>query len=122
MSDSQPEAAATDSEHGGAVSHVVPMKVLVGVWAALLVLTVLTVAAIKVDLGSLNLWIAMAIATLKASLVVLYFMHMRYDRPFNAIVFVTALFFVMLFVSIAMLDSKAYEPELVPGYAPGMAR
>lgn len=122
MSDSYSEAAATGPEHGGSVSHVVPMKVLIGVWAALLVLTILTVAAIKVDLGSLNLWIAMAIATLKASLVVLYFMHMRYDRPFNAIVFVTALLFVMLFVSIAMLDSKAYEPELVPGYAPGMPK
>ena len=44
-----------------------------------------------VDLGGLNLWIAMAIATVKATLVVLYFMHMRYDRPVNAIVFVTAL-------------------------------
>lgn len=122
MSDSYSEAAAAGPEHGESVSHVVPMKVLIAVWAALLVLTILTVAAIKVDLGSLNLWIAMAIATLKASLVVLYFMHMRYDRPFNAIVFVTALLFVMLFVSIAMLDSKAYEPELVPGYAPGMPK
>ena len=122
MSDSYSEAAAAGPEHGGSVSHVVPMKVLIGVWAALLVLTILTVAAINVDLGSLNLWIAMAIATLKASLVVLYFMHMRYDRPFNAIVFVTALLFVMLFVSIALLDSKAYEPEVVPGYAPGMPK
>jgi cytochrome c oxidase subunit IV len=122
MSDAHSEATAVSAGHGDRVAHVVPMKVLIGVWAALLVLTVLTVAAIKVDLGSLNLWIAMAIATLKASLVVLYFMHMRYDRPFNAIVFVTALLFVMLFVSIAMLDSKAYEPELVPGYAPGMPK
>jgi cytochrome c oxidase subunit 4 len=122
MSDAHSEAQAVGAGPGDTVSHVVPMKVLIGVWAALLVLTILTVAAIKVDLGSLNLWIAMAIATLKASLVVLYFMHMRYDRPFNAIVFVTALLFVMLFVSIAMLDSKAYEPELVPGYAPGMPK
>ena len=122
MSDAHPEAQAVSAGHGDAVTHVVSLKVLIGVWAALLVLTVLTVAAIKVDLGSLNLWIAMAIATLKASLVVLYFMHMRYDRPFNAIVFVTALLFVMLFVSIAMLDSKAYEPELVPGYSPGMPK
>ena len=104
------------------VSHVVPMKVLVAVWAALMVLTVVTVAVVKVDLGSLNLWIAMGIATLKGSIVVLYFMHMRYDRPFNAIVFVTALLFVMLFVSIALIDTKAYEPEMVPGYAPGMKK
>jgi cytochrome c oxidase subunit 4 len=122
MTEAQPEALAATAEHGDTVSHVMPMKVLIGVWAALMVLTVLTVAVIKVDLGSLNLWIAMAIATVKASLVVLYFMHMRYDRPFNAIILVTALIFVMLFISIAMLDTKAYEPDMVPGYAPGMPK
>jgi cytochrome c oxidase subunit IV len=122
MSDAHPEPLHDGGEEAGTVSHVVPMPVLAGVWVALMLLTVATVAVVKVDLGSLNLWIAMGIATLKASLVVLYFMHMRYDRPFNAIVFVTALFFVMLFVSIALLDSKAYEPDLVPGYAPGMPK
>jgi len=108
--------------HGSTVGHVVPFRVLAAVWAALLVLTVATVAVTRVDLGGLNLWIAMGIATLKGSIVVLYFMHMRYDRPFNAIIFVTALLFVMLFVSIALIDTKAYEPEMVPGYAPGMKK
>ena len=102
--------------------HVVPMRVLLAVWAALVVLTVVTVAATWVDLGSLNLWLAMAIATLKASLVLLYFMHMRYDAPFNAVIFVAALLFVMLFVSFALIDTAAYQPEMIPGYAPGMAR
>jgi cytochrome c oxidase subunit 4 len=100
--------------------HVVPFRVLLAVWAALMVLTVITVAATWVDLGNLNLWIAMAIATVKATLVVLYFMHMRYDRPFNAIVFVSALAFVALFIGIALIDTGAYQPELIPGYAPGM--
>ena len=106
----------------GAAVHVVPVKVLVAVWAALVVLTVVTVAATWVDLGGLNLWLAMAIATLKASLVLLYFMHMRYDAPFNAVVFIVALLFVMLFVAFALIDTHAYGPELIPGYAPGMAR
>lgn len=100
--------------------HIVPFRVLAGVWGALLVLTVLTVAATLVDLGSFNLWLALGIATLKASLVILYFMHMRYDRPFHAIVFVSALLFLTLFVSVSLLDSHAYEPDLMPGYAPGM--
>lgn len=108
-------------EHGSFV-HVVPFGVLARVWAALMVLTVITVAATWVDLGSLNLWLALAIATLKASLVVLYFMHMRYDHPFNAIVFIASLLFVMLFVVLALLDTQAYQPELIPGYAPGMGR
>ena len=102
--------------------HVVPMRVLLAVWAALVVLSVVTVAATGVDLGSLNLWLAMAIATLKASLVLLYFMHMRYDAPFNAVIFVAALLFVMLFVSFALIDTAAYQPEMIPGYAPGMPR
>jgi cytochrome c oxidase subunit 4 len=96
------------------------MGVLLRVWLALLLLTVVTVAATWVDLGSLNLWLALAIATLKASLVVLYFMHLRYDSPFNAIVFVGALLFVMLFVVLALMDTRAYQVELIPGYAPGM--
>lgn len=124
MSDATHAISSTHEAHGHGerVGHVVPLKVLAAVWGGLLVLTVVTVAAIKVDLGGFNLWIAMAIATVKASLVVLYFMHMRYDRPFNAIVFVAALLFVMLFVSLALLDSKAYGPDLIPGYAPAMER
>ena len=81
-----------------------------------------TVAVTGVDLGSFNLWIAMAIATVKATLVLLYFMHLRYDRPINAIVFVTALLFVALFVSIALLDTRAYEPGPDPGLRTGASR
>src|SRR5512136_3495541 len=92
------------------VGHVVPFRVLATVWGTLLVLTVLTVAVAGVDLGRLNLEIALAIATVKASLVLLFFMHMRYDRPMNAIVFIAALLFVMLFVSLALLDTHAYAP------------
>ncbi len=101
--------------------HIVPFRVLAGVFGALLVLTVLTVAATRVDLGSANLALAMAIATAKAALVVLYFMHMRYDHPFNAVVFVTALAFVALFVVFTLLDTAAYQPEMIPGYAPALA-
>lgn len=113
------------SHHAGAAAehvHVVPLKVLLAVWGALVVLTVLTVAATWVDLGRFNLLLALAIATVKASLVLLYFMHMRYDRPFNAVVFVAALLFVALFIGISLIDTSAYQPELIPGYAPGMQR
>ncbi len=104
------------------VGHVVPFRVLATVWGTLLVLTVLTVAVAGFDLGRFNLEIALAIATVKASLVLLYFMHMRYDRPMNAIVFIAALLFFMLFVSLALLDTQAYAPDLIPGYAPGLPR
>jgi cytochrome c oxidase subunit 4 len=106
---------------GHAAGHVVPARVLIGVWAALLVLTVATVTVTWKDFGpGLNLWIAMGVATVKAALVLLYFMHLRYDRPVNAIFFIFALFFVALFIGGAMTDSQHYQSELIRGYAPEM--
>lgn len=113
-------AHAHDRPDHAAHVHVVPAPVLLAVWGALMVLTVITVAATWVDLGALNLVVALAIATVKASLVVLYFMHMRYDRPFHAIIFVASLAFVALFVAISLLDTAAYRPEMIPDYAPAM--
>ena len=77
-------------------------------------------AVAGVDLGGFNLGIALAIATSRRRSSLLYFMHLRYDRPINAIVFVTALLFVTLFVALALLDSHAYAPDLIPGYAPAL--
>jgi cytochrome c oxidase subunit IV len=102
------------------LSHIMPLKVLVAVWVALVVLTGITVGATQVNLGGMALWVAMAIATLKASLVALYFMHLRYDRPVNLIFFLGALLFVFLFVGMALLDTQSYQPDLIPGYAPAM--
>ena len=113
-----PSTDKIHSTHG--LAHVMPPWVLLTVWGGLLVLTVITVAAVYVDLGKLNLWIALVIATVKASLVALFFMHLWYDKPFNAIVFVGALVFVMLFVGFALLDTTAYQAELIPGYAPAL--
>lgn len=114
------ETTAAQSSHDHGLAHVMPLRILAGVWIALLVLTVVTVAATKVNLGSGNLWLALAIATTKATFVALYFMHLRYDRPFNAIVFVTAFVFFLLFVGLALMDTEAYRPDLIPGYAPAM--
>ena len=108
----------TEKPHG--LAHVMPVQILAAVWIALVFLTIATVAVTKVDLGSMNLWIAMAIATVKASLVALYFMHLRYDRPINGIILIAALLFVTLFVGIALTDTEAYKSEMIPGYAPGM--
>jgi cytochrome c oxidase subunit 4 len=102
------------------VGHVVPFRLLASVLGALLLLTVATVGATKFDLGSLNIWIALAIAVVKAALVVLYFMHMRWEKPFNAVIFITALFLVALFIGIALADTHAYKREQIPGYAPKM--
>jgi len=100
--------------------HVAPLSTLLAVFASLVLLTFLTVGATWFDFGPANLFVAMGIATVKASLVVLYFMHLRWDMPFNAIVFIATLCFVMLFVGFVLLDTTQYQPDLIPGFAPAM--
>lgn len=111
-------------QHGPATGHVVSVRILLGVWALLLVLTLLTVQTVIspwADFGSrMDLYIALAIATVKAALVLLYFMHLRYDSPLNAMWFIFALFFVALFIGGLIGDSQQYQSDLIPGYAPAM--
>jgi cytochrome c oxidase subunit IV len=108
-----PDHSSTPSGTGAEPSHhVVPFGVLLGVFVALLVLTYITVAVTKIDLGSLNLWIALGVATVKAALVVLFFMHLRYDSFFNSIIFLCALVFVFLFLAITIMDTIQYNPAI----------
>jgi cytochrome c oxidase subunit 4 len=84
-------------EHGHhAVGHIVPVKVLAATGIGLLILTAITVWVASFDFGNINIWVALFIAAFKASLVVLFFMHLRYDRPFNGIILVASLAFVAL--------------------------
>jgi len=110
MNDHAPTAQAHDSGHG--LAHVMPIPILLAVFVALLILTAITVAVAGFDFGALNLWVAMGVATVKASLVVAYFMHLRYDHPFNAVVFIAALVFVALFLGITLLDTVQYQPDI----------
>lgn len=96
----------------GTLAHVIPPRVLLAVFAALIVLTAMTVAVTWVDLGPWNLAAAMAIATLKASLVALYFMHLRYDHPFNALIFIAALGCLALFIVLTLMDTIDAEPDV----------
>jgi cytochrome c oxidase subunit 4 len=80
-----------------------------GILAALLVLTAITVAAARVNFGSpmINVVVALTIATFKGSLVALYFMHLRYDKPLNAIIFVAGLATLALFLMACFGDTAA---------------
>lgn len=103
-----------NDDHSHGLSHIASAKVLLGTFGALMVLTVITVLATKVDLGAnLNLLVAMVIATIKAGFVCLYFMHLRYDKTLHTIVFLGALLFVLLFVSFALMDSSEYQQDIV---------
>ncbi len=98
--------------------HIVPLRVLATVFASLVVLTVLTVAAVELDLGGANLWLAMGIATVKATIVALWFMHLRYDRLFHGVIFLSSLLFAFLFIGLTLMDTTHYRPEMRQGYAP----
>jgi cytochrome c oxidase subunit IV len=100
-----------DDPHG---VHAVPRRILGGVYGLLILFTVITVAVSRIDLGQANIWVALFIAVIKGSLVTLYFMHLRWDSPFNGLIMVAALFFVALFIGLAMLDSNTYQPQLKP--------
>jgi len=95
-------------------THLVPPSVLVSVFLLLILLTIATVAATWIDLGQYNIWIAMIIAVAKAALVALYFMHLRYDSPFNALILVIALLFTTMFIAITLKDTVINTRNLQP--------
>jgi cytochrome c oxidase subunit IV len=109
-----------DPHHG--VGHVVSFAILAKVFAALVLLTIITVSASEINFGEFNLIVALGIAVVKASLVVLFFMHLYWDKPFNSIVFVGCLIFVGLFISLTLLDSNQYRASVKGGQAPGVSK
>lgn len=83
---------------------------------ALLFLTFITVAVSRFDFGSMNMLIAMAIAAVKASLVIAFFMHVKYDTAINKIVFLSSFLFLSLlfvFTLADLLTRKLDGPETV---------
>jgi len=104
-------AVAHDHEHG--LAHVTPVSLLAGVLGALLVLTVITVYTAGIDLGAqYNLILALVIATVKAGLVVTYFMHLRWDKKLHALVFLSSVLFLILFLSMSLTDRREYQRSI----------
>ena len=108
---------------GHAVSH----KMLVITCIALLFLTGVTVWASKLDFNELqfpelNIIIAIGIAVVKVSIVGLIFMHLRWDRPFNALILVASLSFIAIFFSFALLDTAEYDVDKFKEDAPEVVR
>ncbi len=102
-----------EHEHHG-LGHVASKKVLLGTGISLLCLTLLTVMASWVDFGSsqASLVVAMLIASVKASLVAMFFMHLRYDKPFHTIVIIGGLLAALLFVGFTFMDGNQYQTDV----------
>lgn len=91
-----------------ATHHIVPRPLLLKVFLALVALTIITALTGQADLGALNFLhvpLAIGIAVIKATLVVLFFMGLKYDKPINALAFMIGLLMVGVFLLITLLDA-----------------
>ncbi len=122
MPDTSPPAhdAAHDAHDSHGIGHIAPARILIGTGLALLVFTWFTVFVASIELGELNIWVALGVAVCKGTLVALFFMHLRWDRPFNSIVCVGSIAFVALFLALAMTDSAEYQEDVLRGDSPSV--
>jgi cytochrome c oxidase subunit 4 len=102
------EVTAMDSNTHGKdhVPHVLPFSTYLRTWLSLLALTGLTVAVSYVNFGAANVWIALLVATLKASVVALVFMHLYWDHKFHAVILCMSLVFLAVFIGFTMFDTE----------------
>ena len=100
------------------VGHLVPFWLLFLTGSVLLVLTVITVAVRYIDVGEFNMVIALGVAVIKATLVALFFMHLRWDRPFHLLTFVGSMAFVILMMAFCLIDTSQYRSLQFTGNPP----
>ena len=91
----------SEKEH---TEHIVPPKVYLTIILTLLCLTGLTVTAAFVDLGRFNIVVALVIATVKATLVVLFFMHAKYVPRRTQLVILSGIFWLVILLFMTLSD------------------
>ena len=111
MSDPSSTPAAAHGEHGPG-GHVVEAKTLLLTWGTLLVLTVVTVAVSRINLGQMNVVAALAIACTKGAFVAAFFMHLKYEGRFNLVILLASIVFVIVLIFFVLLDSRTYEKDI----------
>ena len=99
--------------------HVSPISLYISIFLALMVLTAVTVGAAFINLGSFNFPIAMVIAVFKASLVVWFFMHVKWQSHLTKLTLATGMFFLAILLGMMLIDytSKDLTPR-PPGTDP----
>lgn len=85
-------------------AHFFEYRTLFIVLCSLFVLTGMTVGISYIDLGRLNVWTALIIASIKASFVLLYFMHMKFEGKVLVYSFVGTVFFLGIMISFTFWD------------------
>ncbi len=95
--------------------HITARKTYVGIWITLMVLTLVTALLSFQDLGIFSAPVALFIATIKALLVVLFFMHVRQSPKIISLVIVAGLFWLMILISLTMTDYASRHWLAYPG-------
>ena len=85
--------------------HILPLSLYLKIGSVLIFLTVITVGAAQINFGEFNLLIAMLIAGIKATLVAMYFMHLKYDNKLYSIAFLISLICLAVFIAIILFDT-----------------
>lgn len=108
--------AGHDHDDDGAVHvHIASTPFYLGIFAALIFLTIMTVKVSYYDFGKANIVIAMLIATMKASLVAAFFMHLRHDKLFNTLAFLGSFLFLAIFILLTY-DDLGGRGQIDPSY------
>ncbi len=84
--------------------HIVSFRALAAVLAGLLTLTAVTVMVSRFDLGALNIWVAIGVAALKSSLVLLFFMHLWWEGRLIRVSFLATIFTLALLIGFLFWD------------------
>ena len=95
--------------------HIVSPKVYAVIFGILMLGTYITVKAAFVDLGRMNIVIALGIATIKATFVVLYFMHARYSPKRTQLVIICSVFWLAIMLALTLTDYTTRSHETQPG-------
>lgn len=90
--------------------HVSPVSLYLTIFGALMVLTGVTVGAAYVDLGIFNFSVAIAIAIFKATLVIWYFMHVKWQSHMTKLTLATGLFFLAILLGMSLIDYASRGP------------
>src|ERR1700733_1282346 len=104
----------SDQHSGQHAGHVVPVSVYIGVFLALLVLTAVTTGVAYVNLGALNTVVALIIAFIKMSLVVLFFMHVRWATGLLRIMVLCGFFWLAIMITFTLSDELTRKWQINP--------
>ena len=101
------------------LGHILPFRIYVIVLVTLLVLTAVTVAVSRIDLGTMNIVVAMLVASIKAMTVALFFMHLKYENPLTWLYAAFPIVLLATLLAGLFIDNPfRYAPEPVQVVAP----